>query len=72
MRYDSTVVWAWVFVGIALGGVVMLVSYAVWLWHKASDLMFEARHLFAMTEEMAALVNQIDVDRLHRPVADHI
>jgi hypothetical protein len=34
-------VWVIVFVGVALAGVVMLISYAVWLAHKAGDVWSE-------------------------------
>lgn len=64
------VVWAWIFVGIALGGIVMLVSYAIWLWHKASDLMFEMNRLTEQAEEMATLLSQIDFDRLGQASAN--
>jgi hypothetical protein len=36
-----SVVWVFVFGGIALAGLVMLIAYAVWLAHKASDVMSE-------------------------------
>lgn len=32
-------IWVIVFVGIGLAGLLMLISYAVWLAHKASDLL---------------------------------
>ncbi len=66
------VVWAWIFTGIALGGIIMLVSYAIWLWHKASDLMFELRRLGAQSEEIARLLGQIEFDRLDRASADRV
>ena len=34
-------VWVLLFGGIALAGLVMLISYAVWLAHKAADVMSE-------------------------------
>ena len=34
-------IWVIVFAGIALAGLVMLISYAVWLAHKAADVWSE-------------------------------
>lgn len=52
-------IWVLVFGLIALGGLVMLVSYAVWLWHKASDLFSELEMLGKRAEELAELVGRI-------------
>jgi hypothetical protein len=52
-------VWVWVFGGIALAGVVMVASYGVWLWHKASDLFSELEMLGTRAEELAALLEQV-------------
>ena len=52
-------VWVLVFGGIALGGLIMLVSYAIWLWHKASDLFSELEMLGTRAEELAHLLEQI-------------
>jgi hypothetical protein len=52
-------VWVLVFGGIALAGLVMVASYAVWLWHKASDLFFELEMLGRRAGELAALLEQI-------------
>jgi hypothetical protein len=52
-------VWVWVFGGIALGGLVMVASYGVWLWHKASDLFSELEMLGKRAEELAALLEQV-------------
>jgi hypothetical protein len=61
-------VWVIVFGGIALVGVVMLVSYAVWLAHKASDVWSEVDMLAVRANELAQLVGQIQVpDRTVRP-----
>jgi hypothetical protein len=62
--------WAWIFGGIAVAGIVMLVMYAIWLWHKASDLMSEVEWLGSQAEEIATLLGQIEFDRLDRPAAD--
>ena len=53
-------VWVLVFGGIALGGLIMLVSYAVWLWHKASDLFSELEMLGKRADELATLLAQIE------------
>jgi hypothetical protein len=61
-------VWVIVFGGIALAGVVMLISYAVWLAHKASDVWSEVDMLAVRANELAELVGQIEVpDRGFRP-----
>ncbi|HSK33510.1 MAG TPA: hypothetical protein VK903_08500 [Propionicimonas sp.] len=52
-------VWVWVFGGIALAGLVMVASYGVWLWHKASDLFSELEMLGKRAEELAALLEQV-------------
>ena len=54
-------VWVIVFVGIALAGLVMLISYAVWLAHKASDVWSEVSVLADRADELAQLVAQIRV-----------
>jgi hypothetical protein len=54
-------VWVIVFVGIALAGLVMLISYAVWLAHKASDVWSEVSVLADRADEMAQLLAEIRV-----------
>lgn len=54
-------VWVVVFLLIALGGLVMVISYAVWLWHKASDLFSELEMLGARVEELGDLLAKIQV-----------
>jgi hypothetical protein len=54
-------VWVIVFVGIGLAGLIMLISYAVWLAHKASDLFSELDMLAVRGGELADLVAQIEV-----------
>jgi hypothetical protein len=51
--------WVLLFGLIALGGLIMLVSYAVWLWHKASDLFSEFEMLGKRAEELGDLLSQI-------------
>lgn len=54
-------IWALVFGGIALAGLVTAISYAVWLAHKASDLFSEVRMLGRRLDEAAALLGSIEV-----------
>jgi hypothetical protein len=60
------VVWVLVFGGIALAGLVMLVCYAVWLIHKASDVMSEVRVLVNRGDQLAAIVGEIEVPQRTR------
>ena len=55
--------WLWVFVfgGIALAGLVMLVCYAVWLAHKTADVWSELTVLGDRTAKMADLLSQIEI-----------
>jgi hypothetical protein len=53
------VTWVFVFGGIALAGLLMLVAYAVWLAHKASDVFGELKVLGARSEQLVELVSQI-------------
>ena len=52
-------IWVLVFGLIAVAGLVMVVSYAVWLWHKASDLFSELEMLGQRAQELADLLAQI-------------
>lgn len=52
--------WVLLFGGIALVALILLVAYAVWLWHKASDMASEVAMLGRRAEELAALVGQIN------------
>lgn len=62
-------VWVFVFGGIALLGLVMLASYAVWLFHKFSDVMSEVGVLADRGGQLADLVAQV---RLPGPGADDL
>lgn len=53
-------IWVLVFGLIALGGLIMVISYAVWLWHKLSDLFSELEMLGKRAEELGALLARID------------
>ena len=59
-----SVVWVFVFGGIALAGLAMLVGYAVWLAHKASDVMSELGVLADRGDQLAELLGQIQVPEL--------
>ena len=63
-------VWVLVFSLIALGGLIMVVSYAVWLWHKASDLFSELEMLGTRADEFGTLLGglQLPTDT-QRPTA---
>jgi hypothetical protein len=54
-------VWVFVFGGIALAGLIMLVCYVVWLAHKAADLFSEIEMLGTRANELAALVDSIEL-----------
>ncbi len=60
-------VWVLVFSGIALAGLVMVISYGIWLWHKASDLFSELEMLGRRAEELADLVSRIQPELPTRP-----
>ncbi|WP_375426191.1 hypothetical protein [uncultured Friedmanniella sp.] len=51
--------WVWVFVAIAVGGLVMLISYAVWLAHKTADLLSEVGVLADQAGQLGDLLAQI-------------
>ena len=53
--------WALVFGGIALAGLVMLVSYGVWLAHKAADVMSEVRMVGERVAQLADLLAQVQI-----------
>jgi hypothetical protein len=60
-------IWVLVFAGIALGGLIMVISYGVWLWHKASDLFSELEMLGRRGEELADLLGRIRPELPGRP-----
>jgi len=62
-------VWVLIFGGIAVAGLIMVISYGVWLWHKASDLFSELEMLGTRAEELADLVSQIQPELPERPEA---
>lgn len=52
-------IWVLVLAGVALLGLVGLVAYAVWLWHKAEDVLSEVEMVGRQAEEILALVDDI-------------
>ena len=52
-------VWVIVFGAIALVGLVLVVSYAVWLSHKVADVWSEVRVLADRGDQLVALLGQI-------------
>ncbi|HBX82019.1 MAG: hypothetical protein WAV45_00985 [Propionibacteriaceae bacterium] len=52
---------AWVFVAIALGGLVVMVAFAIRLAHQASDLFSEVAMLGTRVEELGELVSHLDL-----------
>ena len=57
--YAAAVVWVAVFGGIALVGLIMLISYGVWLAHKAGDVLSEIQVLADRADQLADLLSQI-------------
>ena len=53
--------WVLIFGGIALAGLVMLISYGVWLAHKAADVMAEMGVLADRAGQLMDLLAQIEV-----------
>lgn len=51
--------WVLLFGLIALGGLITMISYAVWLGHKAADLFSELEMLGQRAEELADLLGQL-------------
>ena len=49
----------WIFCGIALAGLVMLVFYAVWMCHKAADLASELAMMAGNLQKISELASQI-------------
>lgn len=51
--------WVWVYLGIALAGLVMVACFAVWLWRKAMVLLDEAGVLLQRADQLAGILEQI-------------
>lgn len=54
-------VWVLVFGLIALGGLVMVVAYAIWLAHKAADLLSELEMLGTRANELAGILGRVQL-----------
>ncbi len=71
--------WVFVFIGIALAGLIMLIGYAVWLAHKSADVMSELTVLGDRTTKILDLLSRIEMPdatssswaRDERVVTDH-
>lgn len=55
--------WVLLFAGIAVAGLVMVVCYAVWLAHKASDVLAEVAVLGRLGARLGELVGQVSAPR---------
>lgn len=56
--------WVWIFLGIALVGLISVVMWAIWLFHKAADVWSEVEMLGRRGEEIAELLGQLDTQQL--------
>ena len=57
-------IWVLIFGGIALCGLIMVLGYAVWLFHKASDVMSEVRVLLDRGEQLGAILGEIELPQM--------
>lgn len=53
--------WVWVFLGIGLVGLIVMICYAVWLAHKASDLFSEFKMLGQRASEAEQLLARLEL-----------
>ena len=53
--------WVWVYVGIGLGGLAMVICFGISLWRKSQALLGEVGVLLERADEVAALLSQIEV-----------
>jgi len=53
--------WVMIFGGIAVAGLIMVISYVIWLAHKASDVMSEVVVLGDRAGQLMELVSQVRV-----------
>jgi hypothetical protein len=65
------VIWVLIFIGIALGGVVVVSCYAGWLAHQTSDVLSELAVLADRAGQMAELAGEIGVPETPRYSADY-
>ena len=54
-------IWVVIFCGIAAAGLIMVVSYGIWLAHKASDVFSEVVVLGDRAGQLMELLSQIQV-----------
>lgn len=57
----APVIWVFVFGGIAVAGLIMLIAYAIWLAHKASDVFAEVKVLGKRADEFLQITSRIEV-----------
>ncbi|MFT4166900.1 MAG: hypothetical protein QM650_16810 [Microlunatus sp.] len=60
----------WVFVGIAVAGLIMVACFAVWLWRKATALLREVGDLLDRVGQMLDLIEDIEPSERSGPAAD--
>ena len=51
--------WVWIYLAIAVAGLVMVGCFAVWLWRKAVALLEEAGVLLERVDQLAGVLDQI-------------
>ena len=51
--------WVWVYLAIAVAGLIMVACFAVWLWRKAMALLAEAGVLLDRADQLAGILEQI-------------
>ncbi|PIE21403.1 MAG: hypothetical protein CSA64_02265 [Arachnia propionica] len=52
--------WIWIFAAIGLIGLIVVVGYAVWLFHQAGDIASELQQLRNRTAEATDLLARIE------------
>ena len=57
-------IWVFVIGGIAVAGLIMLVGYAIWLAHKASDVYAELKVLGKRADRLMEITSRIEVPEL--------
>lgn len=60
----------WVFVGIALAGLVMVICFGVWLWRKATALLREVGELLDRAGQLLDLLEEIEPPEYPQPTDD--
>jgi hypothetical protein len=58
-------IWVVIFAGIAVAGLIMVISYVIWLAHKTSDVMSEVGVLGDRAGQLAELLSQIQIPERH-------